>query len=179
MSLEELEKYNSLKKKKITINSLVDIEKITTNFAETPTDFESFVAEIFELMGYHAEVSRKTNDGGFDIKLIKNHETTLVECKCYNFSHKVSRPAIQKLVGANQTEKAEKLLFVTTSDFSREAIEYAKATNVELINGTKLIDLVNQYMKPLSTADKVEEFEWKLTKEDICKNVPVDIIEYI
>lgn len=179
MNQEELKKYDKAMKHKKIIQDSYNIQNIVKKFEDTPTDFENFSAELFKKMGYETTVTPKTNDGGFDIILNKNNIKTLVECKCYKESHKIGRPIIQKLVGANQIEKADKMLFITTSDFSPNAITYAEELSVELINGKKLLELINKYMTPQATASALHKSEWMLNKEDICHYMPKDIIDYI
>ena len=52
----------------------------------------------------------------------------------------VGRPEIQKFVGALHGKRAKKGVFLTTSSFSADAIEYARAidSKVVLIDGLKL-----------------------------------------
>src|SRR5690606_27281477 len=56
----------------------------------------------------------------------------------------VSRPEIQKFVGALAGQRAKKGVFITTSSFSKEAITYASQmdTKIVLIDGEQLA----QYM---------------------------------
>ncbi|WP_195634996.1 restriction endonuclease [Blautia massiliensis (ex Durand et al. 2017)] len=63
---------------------------------------------------------------------------------CYSIGHKVGRPNIQKLVGANNVVLADKMIFITTSDFSGVAISYAEEVEVKLINGNKLMELLHK-----------------------------------
>lgn len=105
-----------------------------------PYDFEKIVAKMFELNGYLAKVTSKSNDGGKDIFLQKNNKIYLVECKRYNDKNKVGREALQKFFAAIIEEKAEGGYFITTSDFTSTAYEYPKAIDnkIKLINGEKL-----------------------------------------
>ncbi|OXT17198.1 hypothetical protein B9K06_12630 [Bacillus sp. OG2] len=110
-----------------------------------PFEFEWFIKEMFELLGYHATVTKKTNDGGKDIILRKNDQRSLVECKRYN-TPKVTRPDIQKFHSAIIDYKATKGYFVTTGDFTKPAIEYCKDKKIELISGKELVILLEEVM---------------------------------
>ena len=116
----------------------------------------------------------KTNDGGYDIFLRQGKETGIVECKCYSVGHKVGRPEIQKLVGANVIQQANKMLFVTTSSFTPEAREYAKETDVTLISEQKLLSMLQKYGFPKDKI-KVRRKEWQLTVQDLQDFIPQDI----
>ncbi len=170
----EEEKYIELIRKKDLINKSNEIQNIIDEFKDNPTKFEIFCAELYKKIGYEAEVTPKTNDGGYDIILNNGIEKSIIECKCYSQNHSVGRPMIQKLVGANQEAKADNLKFITTSKFSKEAIIFAKETNVELINGKKLIELINKYYEKCNNI-VVSREEWELNYEDLEKLYPPDV----
>ena len=56
----------------------------------------------------------------------------------------VGRPEIQKFAGALQGFRAKKGIFITTSDFSKEAIDYAARidSKIVLIDGEQLWNLM-------------------------------------
>lgn len=100
---EEKEKLKLKHTKEKTLNAVKGVEIILEAFENTPTQFEQFCAIIFESLGYTATVTPCVKDNGYDIVLKKDGKTGIVECKCYALTNKVGRPAIQKVVGANQT----------------------------------------------------------------------------
>lgn len=107
-------------------------------------DFELFMGFIFEQLGYKSTVSQATRDGGKDIILKDGKGAIYVECKRYASQNKISRPLIQKLVGASVCDGIDRCYFVTTSDFTDEALEYANnCMNVEisLLNLDGILDL--------------------------------------
>ncbi len=125
----------------------------------SPTDFEHYVAALYENLGYSAKVTPQSNDGGIDVILKdKNGSATGIQVKRYKSDSKVSRPDIQRLVGAC-ANKYEKMIFVTSSDFSAEAISYAAEQGVTLVNGGSLEAMV----KKISDKDPLQEsFVFKL-----------------
>lgn len=171
---EEMDKYIEIEKKKDLINKSNEVQSIVEAFTDTPSDFEIFCAELFKKMGYKAEVTPKTNDGGYDIVLNKDFEKSIVECKCYSQNHSIGRPMIQKLVGANQEVKADNMKFITTSKFSKEAVLFANETNVELIDGTKLVELISKYYKKNFKLEILRS-EWELNYNDLQKFYPPDV----
>lgn len=173
-SKEEKNKYNEIKRKKDLLNKLNDVQNIIESFTDNPSEFEVFCAELFRKMEYEAKVTPKTNDGGFDIILNKDSKKTIVECKCYSQKHNIGRPMIQKLVGANQEIKADNMIFITTSNFSKEAIQFARETSVDLIDGKKLIELINKYYKKTIKIE-VKRSEWELNYNDLQKFYPPDV----
>lgn len=176
---EEQKKYEEIYNNKKFISKSNEIQNIINQFKDNPTDFETFTARLFQKMGYNAMTTSKTNDGGFDIVLHRNQITTIVECKCYAQDHNVSRPLIQKLVGANQTKNADRMIFVTTSDYTVGALKYANETGVETINGKQLSELIVKYYNIKNVGVKVNTYEWELDRNDIYNHIPEDIYEYI
>lgn len=86
-----------------------------------PFDYERWIAEQFRNNGYEVRVTRKTGDGGVDLWLSLSGRKIAVQCKRYRKDNPVSRPDIQKFIGALITEKADEGIFVTTSYFTQNA----------------------------------------------------------
>jgi restriction system protein len=68
----------------------------------------------------------------------------------------VGRPEIQKFAGALQGQRARKGIFITTSNFSREALDYVKYldTKIILIDGERMAELMidhNVGVSPLAS----------------------------
>ncbi len=102
-----------------------------------PTQFEHYVASILEKLGYTVIVTPPTNDGGIDLILKRYGVTIGVQIKKWRGN--VSRPDLQKLVGAGW--KFDRLMCVTTSDFSIGAREYANEHAIRLVGGDQLTKL--------------------------------------
>lgn len=150
------------------------IDGIISCFADNPTDFEQYCADLFRKLGYDAKVTPPVADGGYDIDLYsQNGQHALVECKCYGQTHKIGRPLLQKLSGANATQNAETLIFVTTSDFSKPAIQYAHETGIKLINGSALMNMRQQVGEKNTTAH-FDMSDIILTDADIMSHYPPD-----
>ncbi|RFU71451.1 restriction endonuclease [Peribacillus saganii] len=109
-----------------------------------PYDFEKYVADLFTLMGYEAELTPYSGDGGKDIILKKDNEISLVECKRYNENNKVSRPEIQKFHSAIVDMNAVEGFFVTTGYFTQPAMNYSINKPIKLINLPRLIELIEE-----------------------------------
>ncbi len=117
----------------------------------SPTFFEQLVVELLVKMGYGG--SRKdagerigqTGDGGID-GIIKEDrlglDTLFIQAK--RWQGPVGRPEIQKFVGALQGQRAKKGVFITTSNYTAEATDYAGRidTKVVLIDGKQLAGLM-------------------------------------
>lgn len=172
---EEISKYEQIMKEREFINNCNEIQGIINEFSNEPTKFEDFCADLYKKMGYKTKVTAKTGDGGYDIVMNYNNKKYIVECKCYDQKHSIGRPMIQKLVGANQEAKADNMIFITKSNFSKDAIVFAKTTNVELIDGDKLLELFNKYYEKDTKQINVSRSQWQLNKIDLQKHYPPDV----
>lgn len=105
----------------------------------TPREFELFCANLLnESKKYmYAKATEVSCDGGKDvIARDSKGNKVYVECKHYREGHNVGRPEVQKLIGACAADGVKKSIFITTSSYSSEAIEYAKK-----IDGLELWDM--------------------------------------
>ena len=179
-SREEVVKRHVAEKKHRAFWGEQNVLSIVGRFADTPTNFEHYCADLYRMEGFQAEVTRPTADGGYDIMLTDQSGLTyLVECKCYSPDHKIGREYIQKLVGANAVVGASGLIFITTSDFTEEAIVYAREVgNVQLINGKYLVEMVNRHTMPSSSSLEIPEDEWRLAWSDLSAHYPPDYQPY-
>ncbi len=113
--------------------------------------FEKIVVELLVKMGYGGsrkdagQAIGKSGDEEID-GIIKEDKLGLdiIYIQAKRWENTVSRPEIQKFVGALQGQRARKGIFITTSNFSKEAIEYVTKidTKIILIDGDQLA----QYM---------------------------------
>ena len=155
-----------------------NIDGIIAEFADRPTDFEDFCADMFRQLGYTAKVTPPSRDGGYDILLRdRNGMTSIAECKCYARNHHVGRPIVQKLHGANATVGAQGMMVITTSSFSQGAIEYAARTGVRLIDGSRLVEMCRNAWPSVSASSllMIPTDEMTLTDADIMACIPMDL----
>lgn len=155
--------------------SATSVANIVAQFRSQPTDFEPFCADVFRNLGWSAEVTPPVRDGGFDLKLYDSQGVSFIaECKCYEPTHRVGRPIIQKLQGANTTVGAQGMMVITTSGFSRDAVTYANQAGVQLIDGDMLVRLCAQAFGE-SDAQPVPASAFVLTRNDIMQHIPADM----
>ncbi len=109
------------------------------------SDFENLLYRLFTAMGYAVQKTGKTGDQGGDLVANMNGQRIVIQAKCY--SNTVGNAAVQEAVAAQKFYDCNKVMVVTNSSFTKEAIELAKANNVELIGGGKLSELLLQNLK--------------------------------
>ena len=127
--------------------------------------FEQLVVDLMLKMGYGGPgdeagyVTPSGGDGGID-GIINEDSLGLdvVYLQAKRWENTVGRPEIQKFVGALHGKRAKKGVFITTSDFSANAIEYVKTIDprVVLIDGVKLAQLMVDYNVGVSTSRTYE-----------------------
>lgn len=135
-------------------NSLAD-ELLETVKQQSPDFLERLVVQLLKAMGYggwsekSGSATQYTADGGIDGVINEDPlglDTIYLQAKRYT-DNSVGRPDIQAFVGALEMKRARKGVFITTSQFSREAREYCALIEkkVVLIDGSKLAQLMVQY----------------------------------
>jgi restriction system protein len=120
----------------------------------SPPFFERLVVELLVAMGYggsFADASQaieRSGDGGID-GIIKEDRLGLdVVClQAKRWENTVGRPEVQKFAGIMEECRARKGVMLTTSEFSKEAEEYAKSIerNIILIDGRRLAQLMIEH----------------------------------
>ena len=110
----------------------------------TPTEFEEYVARIFEALGYKTELTGGAGDEGIDIKMTKDGRRYLVQCKQY-FGKKITPHHVRDFYGAIGSSHIDgRGYFVTTSFFTSEAERWAEDKNLELVDVNELIKLMRE-----------------------------------
>jgi restriction system protein len=151
------------------IRKSISQEILTTILSKTPTEFEKLVVLLLQKMGYGGEikdsglVTKRTNDGGID-GTIKEDILGLgrihIQAKRYKFDSSIGREEIQKFVGALAVAQSNKGVFITTSYFTKGAIEYADnlngATTIVLIDGKKLAEYIYDFGLGLQVEQTIE-----------------------
>ena len=122
----------------------------------SPQRFERVILDVLAAMGYgggdtdRGLMTKTSGDGGIDGII---HEDALgldavyIQAKRYAPDNRIGRPDIQRFIGSLTGEGATKGVFVTTSDFSREATEYLNRVHhrVVLLNGQRFARLMIQH----------------------------------
>lgn len=136
------------------INEQLSDELLEIILDKDPYYFERLVMDILTKMGYGDPdnnsniVTKKSGDEGIDGIINQDRlglDKIYVQAKRWN--ENVSRPELQKFVGALSAKKSNKGIFITTSDFTKDAKEYANnlTHTIILINGKELTKYMIEY----------------------------------
>jgi restriction system protein len=120
----------------------------------SPYFFEKLVVDLLLKMGYggfrqdSGEITRKTADGGIDGIIREDKlglDTIYIQAKRWDGT--IGSPEIQKFAGALQGRRARKGVFITTSKFTKEALDFASMieNKIILIDGDTLSNLMIDY----------------------------------
>ena len=107
-------------------------------------DFEMLVGAAFRMRGFTVtETGGGGADGGIDLKLVKDNEVFLVQCKQWK-AYKVSVNIVRELLGVMAAQGAAGGFVVTSGVFTAEAQAFAKGLNIELIDGEALSEMIDK-----------------------------------
>lgn len=112
-------------------------------------NFEEFVADLLNAMGYRTTVSQHGGDNGIDITAYKDELPPRILVQVKSQDSDIKETLIQSLKGAMR--EGDYGLFVTLSNYTKNAMKYLENTPIiRGINGTELVDLILKYYDQLS-----------------------------
>lgn len=121
-------------------------------------EFEHFIAQLLEAVGYRTQVTQATGDGGFDIIAHRDPlglEPPIIKVQCKRTLSAIGAPEVQKLTGTLAPGGSELGLFVTLGTYSKDALHLGRTRqDLRLINGDELVRLVLENYESLSPAWK-------------------------
>jgi restriction system protein len=147
------------------LNEALSTELLNQMGRMDPFKFEQLVVDLLFAMGYGgsrqeaALVTKKSNDEGIDGVINEDRlglDVIYVQAK--RWQGNVGRKEIQSFVGALAGKQANKGVFITTSDFVQNALDYANSVSqkIILINGQRLADLMIEHGIGVSTTRTIE-----------------------
>lgn len=163
------------------LNSELADELMAEIMKISPYEFESLVVKLLIKMGYGSmsdnadAVTVKSGDEGIDgiVSADKfGFDSIYIQAKQWKADNVVGRPVIQGFLGALAGQGAAKGIFITTSQFSKEAIAFASKqlhSKIVLVNGKQLAKLMIDYDMGVSTVAtyKVKRIDSDFFSEDV------------
>ena len=149
------------------INTSLKDELLQRVREERPEFLEKLVLMLLHQMGYGASPddlvhTGTSGDEGIDGVIHQDQlgiDKIYVQAKRYRETGSIGRPAIQAFVGALAGKNATRGVFITTSYFSRDAIEFVDRSigfSVVLIDGEKLASLMVQNRVGVTVRQTIE-----------------------
>jgi restriction system protein len=139
-----------------TINDALALELISRTREVTPAFFEDLLIELLLAMGYGgtgegaAHALGKSGDNGIDGVIDQDPlgvDQIYIQAKRYAEGNNIGAGDIRDFFGALNLKKAQKGIFITTSNFTASAVQTAKdlGMRIVLINGNELAKLMLRY----------------------------------
>ena len=117
-------------------------------------DFENFVANLLNSMGYRTKVSKQGGDSGIDIVAYKDEFPPRICVQVKSTDGDIKESTIQSLRGA--MSEGDYGVFVTLSDYTLNAKKYLEQHPIiRGLNGSEVVDLVLRYYEYLD--DKYQD----------------------
>ncbi len=167
----ELEIQDSQTPEELLENAYLQVRRqieseLLAQIKSSPPDFlERVVVDLVVRMGYGGsrkdagEALGRSGDEGID-GIIKEDPLGLdiIYLQAKRWEGAVGRPEIQKFAGALQGQRARKGIFITTSTFTADALEYTSRieTKIILIDGLRLSKLMFDHGVGVATASNYE-----------------------
>jgi restriction system protein len=147
-----------------TIQSELVDELLEVIRAGSAKFFEVLVVDLMLAMGYggwskdSGKATQYNADGGIDGIINEDPlglETIYLQAKRYSEGNTVGRPDIQAFSGALDMQRARKGVFITTSKFSRDALDYVQRIEkkIVLIDGQQLAEMMIKYNLGVTVKD--------------------------
>ena len=136
----------------IQINDAVAAELLESIMQASPDFFEVLVLDLLHAMGYgtsRTDLQRvgRSGDAGIDgiISLDRlGLEKVYVQAK--RWQNSVGRPEVQAFYGALAGQRANKGVFITTSSFTAQAVDFASSVErIVLVDGKRLTALMSEH----------------------------------
>jgi restriction system protein len=117
-----------------------------------PYQFEFLIGDLLQAVGYEdVEVTKRSGDGGVDLTANLTLEgvtnvKTAIQVKRYKIGKNIPGRVVTQIRGSAEVD--QRGLVISTSDFTKDAVQESKAANkmpVSLINGEKLLDFLMRY----------------------------------
>lgn len=151
----------------VVLTAALKAELLQRVLEQSPAFFERLIVDLLVAMGYggsHDDAARqlgKSGDGGIDGVIDEDRlglDRIYVQAKRYALGSSVGRPEVQGFVGSLVGRGASKGVFVTTSAFSKQAIEYARGLQqrVILIDGFQFTELMIEFGVGVRTSRVIE-----------------------
>lgn len=127
----------------------IEEKRYSSTFLKSdPLDFEHFIADVLKhKYGFDAFVTKSSGDFGIDIEHGVGEDKVLGQVKCYREDMGYEPIAI---LHSNMLKlNASKGYVVSTAGFNENARSYAEGLNIDLIDGTDLVEMWINHKSPL------------------------------
>jgi len=124
-------------------------------------EFEQLLAEAYRRQGYRVTDTGQNQghaqpDGGIDLILKRDGQTTLVQCKQWK-AQKVGVKIARELYGVVASQHADRGVLVTSGRFTQQAQDFAQNLPLNLIDGPQLQTLIRSVQSAAAPQTKAAD----------------------
>lgn len=109
--------------------------------------FEDFLVEIFQTIGYDVKETQRTADQGADLFVSRFGKNMVIQAK--NYTGSVGNSAVQQAISAKAFYGCDEAMVVTNSYFTKSAKELASTAAVRLVDRESLQTYLDDYNQKL------------------------------
>jgi restriction system protein len=114
--------------------------------ALTGVEFEEFICNLFDYLGYQSSTTAITGDNGIDVLAKSKSKSIGIQTKLY-YNHNVGNKAIQEVFSGKNYYKLDFAIACTNWNFSAPAINLANELKVGIIDRKILTKILNNSRK--------------------------------
>lgn len=119
--------------------------------------FEAFLVEIFQTIGFDVKETKKTADQGADLFVSRFGKNMVIQAK--NYTGSVGNAAVQQAISAKAFYGCDEAMVVTNSYYTKSAKELATSAGVRLVDREGLQSYLDDYNQKLIEVFQAESEE--------------------
>lgn len=143
----------------------------------TGREFEIFLVNLFEKLGYSTTVTNRSKDYGCDMMLQRGDYRIAVQAK--RSESELNFTSVQRVLGSLKKYNAQMSIVVTNNKFISSAKQLAKIKDVVLIDRKKLLDLIELSNLSVNHKKDLIQFSNKTRKEIIKQEIDKETFNFL
>jgi len=143
----------------------------------TGREFEIFLVNLFEKLGYSTTVTNRSKDYGCDLMLQRGDYRIAVQAK--RSESELNFTSVQRVLGSLKKYNAQMSIVVTNNKFISSAKQLAKIKDVVLIDRKKLLDLIELSNLPVNHKKDLIQFSNKTRQEIIKQEIDKETFNFL
>ena len=140
-------------------------------------EFEIFLVNLFEKLGYSTTVTNRSKDYGCDMMLQRGDYRIAVQAK--RSESELNFTSVQRVLGSLKKYNAQMSIVVTNNKFISSAKQLAKIKDVVLIDRKKLLDLIELSNLSVNHKKDLIQFSNKTRKEIIKQEIDKETFNFL
>jgi len=156
------------------VNTMYDLAILDRT---TGREFEIFLMNIFEKLGYSTTVTNRSKDYGCDMMLQRGDYRIAVQAK--RSESELNFISVQRVLGSSKKYNAQMSIVITNNKFIPSAKQLAKIKDVVLIDRKKLLDLIELSNLPVNHKKDFIQFSNNTRKETIKQKIDKETFQFL